>query len=343
MSVVKTRMVEASVLVIGAMVVGPPVNALPVADDLVTVRDQEDVATSAAESAVRVGASEEETTEVYDASDREVASRQPTEAQIQAARQAYVDNSICLPTAVIGLGLGNICAGRVACDETTLDTYLQNPYLATGTGRPSNCTPDPRPGPHRRHQRRGLPSVPRGTPAPDRPAHPTPRRHHPGQPRDQLLHHHPTLHHHRHRPRLHRRARHHPHHLHLGLRRRHHHDHHHPRRALPRPRHHPRLHPHRHLPHHPHHHLVRRLPRRRTRLATRPGHRRHAQPHPRPPGPRSHPRPHRMTPGTTPGTTPATTPVDKGSPTTPEPPPGPSSVTLWHELRGRTRPTDERG
>ncbi|WP_309631655.1 PKD domain-containing protein [Nocardioides zeae] len=71
------------------------------------------------------------------------ATRGPSKAQIQAARQAYVDNSICLPTAIIGLGLGNLCAGRVACDETTLDTYLQNPYLATGTGRPSNCTPTP--------------------------------------------------------------------------------------------------------------------------------------------------------------------------------------------------------
>ncbi|WZH52778.1 MAG: PKD domain-containing protein [Nocardioides alkalitolerans] len=60
-----------------------------------------------------------------------------------AARQSYVDASICLPSSIAGLTLGNICAGRTACDENTLGRYLQNPYLATGTGRPTNCTPTP--------------------------------------------------------------------------------------------------------------------------------------------------------------------------------------------------------
>ena len=60
-----------------------------------------------------------------------------------AARQSFVDASICLPSSIAGLTLGNICAGRTACDENTLGRYLQNPYLATGTGRPTNCTPTP--------------------------------------------------------------------------------------------------------------------------------------------------------------------------------------------------------
>ncbi|NEN80669.1 hypothetical protein, partial [Nocardioides zeae] len=62
----------------------------------------------------------------------------PSQAQIMAARQAYVDSSICLPTAIAGLALGNICAGRIACNETDLGGYLQNPYLATGAGRPTD-------------------------------------------------------------------------------------------------------------------------------------------------------------------------------------------------------------
>ena len=142
MSAVKTLVTTVAVTA-AAIWVGPESDSLTSMGNLVSVADDDEVEGSAASSAIRIGASQEVTTGIYGPDRGGARAQAPTQAQVMAARQSYVDDSICLPSSIAGLTLGNICAGRTACDENTLGRYLQNPYLATGTGRPTNCTPTP--------------------------------------------------------------------------------------------------------------------------------------------------------------------------------------------------------
>lgn len=121
-------------LVVGVGVLTQPLTSVAGVDD-----DESTVAARQQQFLVTVNRSDE----IRSDGDVNAVSSGASEAQITAARQSYVDSSLCLPSSIAGLTLGNVCVGRTACDETTFGRYLQAPYLATGLGRPSNCTPTP--------------------------------------------------------------------------------------------------------------------------------------------------------------------------------------------------------